>query len=117
MKNPPHIRLGALAVAALLFVTGAVAAESEILCTPAASPAATAPPLSLAPARVLADPDRAILGANAPVCAGPVLLVDQIDRMIAAEVARSRDSFIAAQAVRDLRALGQEPPDFVFTSR
>ena len=117
MKTPAYIRFGALTASTLLAVAGAVAAENESLFTPAADPAAAVLQLPMAPARVFADPDRAILGANAPVCAGPVLLSDQINRMIAAEVARSRDSFIAAQAARDLRALEHAGPDFTFASR
>src|SRR5262245_21019400 len=100
MKTPASLRIAALRASTFLAAAGAVAAENEPLFTPVAPPAdpvAAVLQIPMAPGRVFADPDRAILGANVPACGGPILLSDQINRMIAAEVARSRDSFIAAQ--------------------
>jgi hypothetical protein len=84
---------------------------SAVLFTPAQAPQAQ---LSLAPSRIAVDPDVAILGANGLRCAPVSAAVDQMDRLISERVAQSRDSFLVAQARRDmaliemnLRASGQ----------
>ena len=115
----PGFRFGAAAVlAGSIFLSApaaraAVGASTGALFTPADPSGAilsllsmpAGPALGLAPGLVGTDPDVAIPGADAPRCVPALAALEQMDRVISERVAQSRDSFIAAQAGRDLRVL------------